>query len=218
MVYESATAKQLAELLLQIKAIELRPKEPFTWASGLHSPIYCDNRVTLSHIPVRNYLREQMSALIEKEFPGAEVIAGVATGGIALAALVAQDLNLPMVYVRSKAKGHGRQNLVEGHLEPNARVVVIEDLISTGGSSLTAVEGLRNEGAQVLGMAAIFTYAFQRAEDAMKEHDVKLFTLSDYHHLIQTAEEKLYIPGETADTLKEWRESPQAWSESFESK
>lgn len=169
MVNESDTAKHLAELLLQIKAIELRPDQPFTWASGILSPIYCDNRVTLSHPTVRTYLREQMAQTIKAQHPTVEVIAGVATGAIALAALVAQELNLPMVYVRASAKGHGRQNLIEGQLANNARVVVIEDLVSTGMSSLQAVDALREAGANVLGMGAIFTYGFQKALDAFTE-------------------------------------------------
>jgi orotate phosphoribosyltransferase len=157
MIFEATSAETLAGLLLQIKAVSLRPDEPFTWASGLKSPIYCDNRVTLSHPRVRTYLREQMASLIRNQYPAVDVIAGVATGAIALAALVAQELDLPMVYVRSAPKEHGRQNLIEGELPKNARVVVIEDLISTGKSSLQAVDALRDAGAQVLGMAAIFT-------------------------------------------------------------
>ncbi|MFM8565426.1 MAG: orotate phosphoribosyltransferase, partial [Bacteroidota bacterium] len=157
MIFDAKSAETLAGLLLQIKAVSLRPDEPFTWASGLKSPIYCDNRVTLSHPRVRTYLRDHMSALIQAQYPSVDVIAGVATGAIALAALVAQELDLPMVYVRSSAKEHGRQNLIEGELPKNARVVVIEDLVSTGKSSLQAVDALRDAGAQVLGMTAIFT-------------------------------------------------------------
>jgi orotate phosphoribosyltransferase len=211
MVNESDTAKRLAELLLQIKAIELRPDQPFTWASGILSPIYCDNRVTLSHPTVRTYLREQMAQTIKAQHPTVEVIAGVATGAIALAALVAQELNLPMVYVRASAKGHGRQNLIEGQLANNARVVVIEDLVSTGMSSLQAVDALREAGANVLGMGAIFTYGFQKAVDAFTEKNCSLFTLSDYAHLLQVAEGRNTLNAQEAKTLAQWRQDPESW-------
>jgi orotate phosphoribosyltransferase len=211
MVNESDTAKHLAELLLQIKAIELRPDQPFTWASGILSPIYCDNRVTLSHPTVRTYLREQMAQTIKAQHPTVEVIAGVATGAIALAALVAQELNLPMVYVRASAKGHGRQNLIEGQLANNARVVVIEDLVSTGMSSLQAVDALREAGANVLGMGAIFTYGFQKALDAFTEKNCRLFTLSDYAHLLQVAEGRNTLNAQEAKTLAQWRQDPESW-------
>ncbi|MDA8787464.1 orotate phosphoribosyltransferase [Schleiferiaceae bacterium] len=211
MVNESDTAKHLAELLLQIKAIELRPDQPFTWASGILSPIYCDNRVTLSHPTVRTYLREQMAQTIKAQHPTVEVIAGVATGAIALAALVAQELNLPMVYVRASAKGHGRQNLIEGQLANNARVVIIEDLVSTGMSSLQAVDALREAGANVLGMGAIFTYGFQKALDAFTEKNCRLFTLSDYAHLLQVAEGRNTLNAQEAKTLAQWRQDPESW-------
>ena len=211
MVNESDTAKRLAELLLQIKAIELRPDQPFTWASGILSPIYCDNRVTLSHPTVRTYLREQMAQTIKAQHPTVEVIAGVATGAIALAALVAQELNLPMVYVRASAKGHGHQNLIEGQLANNARVVVIEDLVSTGMSSLQAVDALREAGANVLGMGAIFTYGFQKAVDAFTEKNCSLFTLSDYDHLLQVAEGRNTLNAQEAKTLAQWRQDPESW-------
>jgi orotate phosphoribosyltransferase len=211
MVTNPEIAKRLAELLLQIKAIELRPQSPFTWASGIKSPIYCDNRVTLSHPTVRTFLREQMAAQIKEQHPAVEVIAGVATGAIALAALVAQELNLPMIYVRSAAKGHGRQNLIEGHLEKGARVVVIEDLVSTGMSSLQAVDALREAGANVLGMGAIFTYGFEDAQNAFAEKDCKLFTLSDYAHLLQVAEQRNTLTKDEAETLALWRQDPKNW-------
>ena len=213
MVNESDTAKRLAELLLQIKAIELRPDQPFTWASGILSPIYCDNRVTLSHPTVRTYLREQMAQTIKAQHPTVEVIAGVATGAIALAALVAQELNLPMVYVRASAKGHGRQNLIEGQLANNARVVVIEDLVSTGMSSLQAVDALREAGANVLGMGAIFTYGFDVANENFKQHNLELHTLSDYEHLIEQASETNYIKEEQFKTLLEWKKNPSKWQQ-----
>ncbi|MDG1252840.1 MAG: orotate phosphoribosyltransferase [Schleiferiaceae bacterium] len=211
MVNESETAKRLAELLLQIKAIELRPEKPFTWASGILSPIYCDNRVILSHPTVRTYVREEMAQSIRTHYPTVEVIAGVATGAIALAALVAQELNLPMVYVRASAKGHGRQNLIEGQLAKNARVVVIEDLVSTGMSSLQAVDSLRQSGANILGMGAIFTYGFQNALDAFSQKDCPLFTLSDYAHLLQVAERRNTLNAEEAIALSQWRQEPENW-------
>ncbi|MGA1778527.1 MAG: orotate phosphoribosyltransferase [Schleiferiaceae bacterium] len=214
MVNESETAKRLAELLLQIKAIELRPDAPFTWASGILSPIYCDNRVTLSHPMVRTYLREQMAQSIKAQYPTVEVIAGVATGAIALAALVAQELNLPMIYVRSAAKGHGRQNLIEGHLPKGARVVVIEDLVSTGMSSLQAVDALREAEAHVLGMGAIFTYGFQQSVDAFAEKECPLFTLSDYDHLLGVAEARNTLHREEAEALAVWRKDPAGWGAS----
>ena len=205
----------MAGLLLQIKAVSLRPDEPFTWASGLKSPIYCDNRVTLSHPRVRTYLREQMATLIRDQYPAVDVIAGVATGAIALAALVAQELDLPMVYVRSAPKEHGRQNLIEGELPKNARVVVIEDLISTGKSSLQAVDALRDAGAHVLGMAAIFTYGFPAASEAFTDADCKLRTLSDYDHLLKSAESRGTLNAEELQALAGWRHDPAAWSEAF---
>ena len=208
---DSETAKRLAELLLQIKAIELRPDNPFTWASGIKSPIYCDNRVTLSHPMVRTYLRERMVEAIQNAYPSVDMIAGVATGAIALAALVAQEMNLPMMYVRSAAKGHGRQNLIEGHMEKGLRVVVIEDLVSTGMSSLQAVDALRDAGATVLGMGAIFTYGFQHAQDAFLEKDCKLFTLSDYTHLLAVAESRNTLSETEAATLATWRQDPRSW-------
>ena len=211
MVTHSEIAHRLAELLLQIKAIELRPQSPFIWASGIKSPIYCDNRVTLSHPAVRTFLREQMASQINEQHPDVEVIAGVATGAIALSALVAQELNLPMVYVRSSAKGHGRQNLIEGQLEKGARVVVIEDLVSTGMSSLQALDALRESGANVLGMGAIFTYGFEDAQTAFAEKDCKLFTLSDYSHLLKVAEQRNTLTKDEAETLALWRQDPKNW-------
>lgn len=209
------SAETLAELLLQIKAVSLRPDEPFTWASGLKSPIYCDNRVTLSHPEVRTYLYEQMAHLIHGEFPDAEVIAGVATGAIALAALVANKLELPMVYVRSAAKEHGRQNLIEGELPLNAKVVVVEDLVSTGKSSLQAVDALREAGAQVLGMSAIFTYGFPAASAAFTEADCLLHTLSDYDHLLKAALSRGTLTPSELKALEGWRLDPKSWSDQF---
>lgn len=209
------SAETLAGLLLQIKAVSLRPDEPFTWASGLKSPIYCDNRVTLSHPRVRTYLREQMASLIQDQYPAVDVIAGVATGAIALAALVAQELELPMVYVRSAAKEHGRQNLIEGELPLNAKVVVIEDLVSTGKSSLLAVDALREAGAQVLGMSAIFTYGFPAASTAFTEGNCLLHTLSDYDHLLQAALSRGTLTPSELKALEGWRLDPKKWSDQF---
>lgn len=215
MNFDIKSAETLAGLLLQIKAVSLRPDEPFTWASGLKSPIYCDNRVTLSHPEVRTYLYEQMARLIHKEFPEAEVIAGVATGAIALAALVANELELPMVYVRSAAKEHGRQNLIEGELPHNSRVVVIEDLVSTGKSSLQAVDALREAGAQVLGMTAIFTYGFPAASNAFDEAHCMLHTLSDYDHLLKAALSRGTLTPSELKALEGWRLDPKKWSDQF---
>jgi len=215
MIFDAKSAETLAGLLLQIKAVSLRPEEPFTWASGLKSPIYCDNRITLSHPRVRTFLREHMASLIKAQHPSVDVVAGVATGAIALAALVAQELDLPMVYVRSSAKEHGRQNLIEGELPKNARVVVIEDLVSTGKSSLQAVEALREAGAQVLGMTAIFTYGFPVASEAFAAASCSLHTLSDYDHLLKAAESRGTLNAEELKALAGWRHDPAAWSEAF---
>lgn len=209
------SAETLAGLLLQIKAVSLRPDEPFTWASGLKSPIYCDNRVTLSHPEVRTYLRTQMASLIRDQYPSVDVIAGVATGAIALAALVAQELELPMVYVRSAAKEHGRQNLIEGELPLNAKVVVVEDLVSTGKSSLQAVDALREAGAKVLGMSAIFTYGFPAASTAFFDANCLLHTLSDYDHLLKAALSRGTLTPSELKALEGWRLDPKKWSDQF---
>lgn len=212
MVFSNSSAAQTAEFLLQIKAIQLRPENPFVWASGWKSPIYCDNRMALSFPSIRNFLRDEMVKVIRAHYPGVEVIAGVATGAIALAALVAQELGLPMVYVRSTAKEHGRQNLVEGYLEPNRRVVVIEDLISTGKSSLQAVDALRALDAQVLGMVGIFTYGFPVADSAFEAANCALTTLSDYDALLAHAQAVGTIKEEEMHLLSEWRKSPSTWA------
>jgi orotate phosphoribosyltransferase len=215
MIFDAKSAETLAELLLQVNAVSLRPNDPFTWASGLRSPIYCDNRVTLSHPRVRTHLREQMAHVIKAQYPSVDVIAGVATGAIALAALVAQELDLPMVYVRASAKEHGRQNLIEGELPKNARVVVIEDLVSTGKSSLQAVDALREAGAQVLGMTAIFTYGFPAATEAFAASNCALHTLSDYDHLLKSAESRGSLNADELRALAGWRHDPKAWSEAI---
>jgi len=205
------TALKVAEFLLQIKAIKLSQKEPFQWASGWHSPIYCDNRRTLSFPKVRTFIRQKYAETIQENFGKVDVIAGVATGGIAQGALVAQELELPFIYVRSSSKGHGLQNLIEGEVEAGQRVVVIEDLISTGMSSLNAVQALREKGCHVVGMIAIFTYNFELAKNNFQKYQCPLYTLSDYHSLIEVAAEKGYINQEDISSLKSWREDPANW-------
>jgi orotate phosphoribosyltransferase len=202
---------KIAKELMQIKAIKLQPASPFTWASGWKSPIYCDNRKTLYYPGLRTYIKEQFSKLIKEKHPGVEVIAGVATGAIAQGALVAEELGLPFVYVRSAPKGHGMGNLIEGDLQPGKKVVVIEDLISTGGSSLKAVEALRAAGSDVLEMFAIFTYGFRVAVDNFEKAGVKLTVLSDYDTLVSTAIESGYVSEEQLETLSEWRKDPGNW-------
>ncbi len=203
--------QKVASYLLQIKAIKLSPSTPFTWASGLKSPIYCDNRATLSFPDVRSYIRDSFVTLIRQKYPEAEVIAGVATGAIAHGVLVAEAMNLPFVYVRSDAKKHGMCNQVEGNLQAGQKVVVVEDLVSTGGSSLAAVEALRNAGAEVLGLYAIFTYGFKRAVDAFAAANCKFDTLSNYDALLEHALEIGYISDNQLDALKKWRHAPEDW-------
>ncbi|MFA9371181.1 MAG: orotate phosphoribosyltransferase [Labilibaculum antarcticum] len=205
------TAKQVAEYLLQIKAIKLEPTNPFTWASGWKSPIYCDNRKTLSYPEVRTYIKKAFAEAVLAKYPDVEVIAGVATGAIALGALVAEEMNLPMVYIRSSAKAHGMTNLIEGEIKAGQKVVVIEDLISTGGSSLKAVEALREANCEVLGMLAIFTYGFKTATDNFTAANCKLDTLSNYNVMIDRAQEIGYVKAEDVDQLKEWRKDPANW-------
>ncbi|MBF4519114.1 orotate phosphoribosyltransferase [Flavobacterium sp. ANB] len=217
MIFNKDTAEKTAELLLQINAIKLNPENPFTWASGWKSPIYCDNRLILSFPVIRNYVRDEFAKNIEKQFGKPDVIAGVATGAIGIGILVAESLGLPFVYVRPEAKKHGRQNQVEGFLQKGQNVVVVEDLISTGNSSLMAVEALRNEGANIKGMAAIFTYGFNVAEENFKNANIDLFTLSNYENLLNLAVEKQYITEEQQSTLQEWSESPSTWLQEEES-
>ncbi len=202
---------KVAEFLLQIKAVKLQPEKPYTWASGWKSPIYCDNRKTLSYPAIRTYIRQQFVNIINKEFAKPDIIAGVATGGIAQGALVAQDLGLPFVYVRSEAKKHGLTNMIEGVVEKGQSVVVIEDLISTGGSSLKAVETLREQGCIVKGLAAIFTYGFEQATANFKKAKCSLATLSDYNTLINVALDKGYITDTDIASLNEWRKNPENW-------
>lgn len=204
-------ALKTAESLLQIKAIKLQPENPFTWASGWKSPIYCDNRLTLSFPTIRNYLKIEFAKQIEEIYGKPDYIAGVATGAIAIGVLVAEYMGVPFIYVRDKAKGHGRQNQVEGFFEPGSNVVVIEDLVSTGGSSLKAVTALKEAGARVLGMLAIFTYDFPVATENFEEAGVRLNTLSDYHHLLEQASTQGAILDEQIELLKDWRKDPSSW-------
>lgn len=208
--------RKVAESLLRIKAIQLSPEDPFTWASGLRSPIYCDNRMALSHPSVRTHIRQQMCAVVESMHLKPDMIAGVATGGIAWGAYVAHELGLPFCYVRGEAKGHGKGNRVEGDLGKAQNVVVIEDLISTGKSSLSAVEALRAEGLEVKGMVAIFTYGFNLAADNFAAAGCPLETLSDYPTLISEAAQREYLTDNQAKTLMRWREDAAAWSRQFE--
>ena len=202
----------LAEKLLKISAIKLQPEIPFTWASGWNSPIYTDNRKTLSYPEVRSFIKIEMCRLILENFEKPDAIAGVATGAIAMGALVADALGLPYVYVRSSPKDHGLENLIEGNLTPGQRVVVIEDLISTGGSSLKAVEAIRQAGCEVVGMAAIFTYGFPLDIKRFKDAGVELLTLSNYNAMLEAALDTQYIREEDLDTLKEWRKDPANWA------
>ncbi|EOG6905146.1 orotate phosphoribosyltransferase [Flavobacterium psychrophilum] len=212
MIFNKDTASKTAELLLQINAIKLNSENPFTWASGWKSPIYCDNRVILSFPTIRNYIRDEFSKNIEKQFGKPDVIAGVATGAIGIGILVAESLGLPFVYVRPEAKKHGRLNQVEGFLQKGQNVIVVEDLISTGNSSLLAVEALRNEGANVKGMAAVFSYGFQVATDNFANAKVDLFTLSNYESLLELAVAKEYITKKEQNLLQEWRKNPSEWN------
>ena len=211
MVLDKDTASKTAELLLQINAIKLRPENPFTWASGWKSPIYCDNRIILSFPKIRNYVREEMARQLEEIYGRPDVIAGVATGAIGIGILVAEYLGLPFIYVRPEAKSHGRQNQIEGYLEPNSSVVIIEDLISTGKSSLNAVDALVNNGANIKGMIAIFTYGFGLAVDNFTAKSVNLHTLTDYETVIQQAITTNYVKEEQLEMLLEWRKDPSQW-------
>jgi len=204
-------ALQTAEFLLQIKAIKLNNAKPFVWASGWNSPIYCDNRKTLSYPKIRTYIRQKFATLIREEFGEVDVIAGVATGGIAHGVLVAQDLGKPFVYVRSEQKSHGLTNLIEGVIEEGQSVVVVEDLVSTGKSSLQSVEALRKAGANVRGMVAIFTYLFPQAENAFREANCTLVTLSDYENLIRQALATGFISEGDVESLSDWRKDPANW-------
>lgn len=213
MLNNGDSALKVAEFLLQIKAIKLQPKTPFTWASGWKSPIYCDNRKTLSYPNIRTFIRQQFVDSITDKFGNPEAIVGVATGGIALGALVAQDMGIPFAYVRSSPKEHGLGNLIEGVVESGQSVVVIEDLVSTGKSSLKAVAALREAKCTVKGMAAIFTYGFDIARDAFREADCPLVTLTDYPTLIKQALDSSYITENDLESLEQWRKDPAKWGQ-----
>jgi len=204
-------AKKIANLLLEIEAIKLRPDQPFQWASGWLSPIYCDNRLTLSYPNIRNQIKEELVSLIKTEFPQVEAIAGVATAGIPQGALVADTMELPFLYVRTAAKSHGMKNLIEGKVIPGKKVVVIEDLISTGSSSLVAVDSLRDAGMEVLGMAAIFSYGFALSIERFKDANVKVAYLSNYDALLKEAEIRNYINNRDIQSLKLWKSDPENW-------
>ncbi|MBN1599487.1 MAG: orotate phosphoribosyltransferase [Bacteroidales bacterium] len=204
--------KLVAQQLLQINAIKLNPAKPFTWASGWKSPIYCDNRKTLSYPEVRNLIRDSFAEIIKNKYPETEGIAGVATGAIAHGILVADILNLPFIYIRSSAKSHGMENMIEGEYSAGQKFVVVEDLISTGGSSLRAVEALRNAGCKVLGMVAIFTYGFPKAVDNFFTAKCGLDTLSNYDSLIDQAVITGYVSDNDVETLKKWRQDPDRWN------
>ena len=212
MINNNDMAAQTAEFLLTVKAVKLNNEHPFTWASGRKSPIYCDNRVTLSYPEIRTFIRQRFTDIIKDMWGDVDVIAGVATGGIAQGALVAQELGKPFVYVRSEQKSHGLTNQIEGEIHEGQSVVVIEDLVSTGKSSLIAVKALREKGCIVKGMAAIFTYGLQVAADNFKEQAVDLVTLTDYDTLIGVAKDKQFIQPDALESLSAWRVNPEQWS------
>lgn len=211
--YETKLAEQVSESLVSIGAIKISPKDPFTWASGWKSPIYCDNRLSLSYPDSRKLITDSLSKIIREKFSGAEVIAGVATAGIPQGALVADALGLPFIYVRNKTKGHGLENQIEGVCTKGAKVVLIEDLVSTGGSSLQAAEAIRSSGMEVLGMAAIFTYGFSIADDNFASHNIELWYLSNYHTLINMLADQGKIKKAQLATLEAWRSNPAQWGE-----
>ena len=212
MIYREQTAASTAQHLLQINAIKLNPENPFTWASGWKSPIYCDNRLALSYPEVREYLARELAKAVEELYPGEVTIAGVATGAIGIGMLVAQQLRAPFVYVRPEPKKHGRKNQIEGHVPENQSIVVIEDLISTGKSSLNAVKAIEEQGHQILGMLALFSYGFKVAEDNFSEAGIALHTLSNYEHLLQFAQVENVITPDQKTTLSAWREDPAHWT------
>ena len=212
MIFNKHTARKTAEVLLQVNAIKLQPKDPFTWASGWNSPIYCDNRIILSYPPIRNYIRETMAKQIEKQYGKPDVIAGVATGAIGIGMLVAEYLGVPFIYVRPEAKSHGRKNQIEGHLDSGQNVVVVEDLISTGKSSLNAVKAIKENKGVVKGMIAIFSYDFQIARDNFENAGIQLLTLSDYASLLEQALHTNYITNKEQDILASWNANPSEWN------
>lgn len=207
--------KRIAEKLLEIEAVSLKPNDPFTWASGIKSPIYCDNRLTLSYPKLRKGIAEGLRELILAKFPNVELIAGTATAGIPHAAWVSEKLDLPMCYVRSKAKGHGKGNQIEGKAGQGQKVVVIEDLISTGGSVITAVEALRSVGCDVLGVVSIFTYELAKGKELLEAADIQAYSLTDFSTLIDVAERKGYIKEEDMTSLSNWKKDPAEWGKMF---
>ncbi|MAH20891.1 MAG: orotate phosphoribosyltransferase [Flavobacteriaceae bacterium] len=211
MIFNKNTAKKTAEVLLHINAIKLSPNAPFTWTSGWKSPIYCDNRLVLSYPTIRNYIKSELAKNIENLYGKPDVIAGVATGAIGIGAIVADDLGLPFVYVRPEAKKHGRQNQIEGRLEKGQSVVVVEDLISTGKSSLNAVEALKSASVNVKGMAAIFTYGFERSKTNFAEKNIELHTLSNYESLLEQALDTGFINDKELNVLSQWNSNPSEW-------
>lgn len=212
MIFDKDTAKKTAELLLQIKAIKLQPQEPFQWASGWNSPIYCDNRIALSYPNVRNFIREHLAKFIELEYGKPDVIAGVATGAIGIGMLIADYLSLPFIYIRPEAKSHGRKNQIEGVIPTNQNVIVVEDLISTGKSSLKAVEALVEVNAIIKGMVSIFDYGFDISRQNFDEANIQLHSLSNYTNLLEQASDTKYITDKQKNLLNRWRESPATWN------
>ena len=212
MIFNATLASEIAEKLLQINAIKLNPQNPFTWTSGWKSPIYCDNRKTLAYPDIRNHIKKGFANIVTQHFKDADAIAGVATAGIAHGALLADELEMPFAYVRATAKGHGLQNLIEGKIDPGQKVVVVEDLISTGKSSIAAVQALKEAGAEVLGLVAIFTYGFQIASDQFENEKIPFYTLSDYDHLIEKAVSNGDINKDLTGTLMNWRKDPSKWN------
>ncbi|WP_207431081.1 orotate phosphoribosyltransferase [Sabulibacter ruber] len=205
------TAAQIAAYLLETQAVRLRPEQPFKWSSGWNSPIYCDNRVTLSYPHIRSYIKNALADAIQAQFPDVQAIAGVATAGIAQGALVADILNLPYLYVRPEPKSHGMGNQIEGKLEAGQRIVLVEDLISTGGSSLKAAKAVQNAGGEVIGMAAIFTYGFNKADENFAAAGIPTVCLSNYNALLDIAANQGYISSEAISTLEQWRQQPETW-------
>lgn len=208
---QDKTAREVAAKLLDIGAIKLNHQKPFTWSSGWKSPVYCDNRLALSYPPIRSFIKKALAMAIRENFPDAECIAGVATAGIPQGALVAEELGLPFVYVRPKPKEHGMGNLIEGKIELNQKVVLVEDLISTGGSSLKAAQAMREAGFDVIGMVAIFTYGFEQSEKSFEDEKVSLICLSDFNHLLQEALDRKYLDENQLIYVKSWRLDPANW-------
>jgi orotate phosphoribosyltransferase len=212
-IIDEGVARHIAATLMDIKAIKINTQKPYVWSSGWKSPIYCDNRLTLFYPEIRSFIKNKLIASIVNNFPEVEVIAGVATAGIPQGVLIAENMNLPFSYVRSQPKGHGLENMIEGMVEPGKKAVVVEDLVSTGTSSLNAVKALKNAGCEVVGMVAIFTYGFKVAEENFREADVQLFCLSDYVIMLEEALKKKYIENKELELLKSWRIDPENWTE-----